>query len=288
MAENLKALRRRLRTIRNTKQITRAMEMVSAAKLRRAQNALFAGRPYASKLTDVLARLSASGTVAHPLLAQRELRQRWLVVVTADRGLAGAFNAQIIKQAEQFLRENPENVALVCIGKKGFDYFRTKKWQIAWAVTDLNARISSQRANEIADRLMESFLNEETDEVLLLYNKFISTLMYRPALETILPLRAISGQLTEAGRTVREYLLEPSPDAVLDALLPRFVRSKIFIMLAETFTAEHSARMVAMSGATRNCEELTDKLTLRLNKVRQAAITKEIIEIVSGAEALKA
>jgi F-type H+-transporting ATPase subunit gamma len=207
------------------------------------------------------------------------------VVVTADRGLAGAFNAQVIKQAEQFLRGNPENVALVCIGKKGYDYFRTKKWPIAWAVTDLNAKISSQRANEIADRLMDGFLKEKTDEVLLLYNRFISTLVYRPAFEPVLPLRAITGQATGP---VREYLLEPSPDAVLQALLPRFVRSKVFIMLAETFTAEHSARMVAMSGATRNCEELTDKLTLRLNKLRQAAITKEIIEIVSGAEALKA
>lgn len=292
MAENVKALRRRLRSIRNTKQITRAMEMVSAAKLRRAQAALLAGRPYAAKLEELLGRLSASGIADHPLLVTRPVHKRWLVLFTADRGLAGAFNAQVIKQAEQFLRSSGVPTELVCVGKKGFDYFRTKRVSIAWAVQDLGAKLSSSRSGEIADFLAAGFLDGRTDEVVLVYNKFISTLVYRPHFDVLLPVKesptARGKDDGGGGRTTRDYLLEPSPRTLLDALVPRYVRSKIYITLAEMMTAEHSARMVAMSGATRNCEELTEKLTLKMNKARQAAITKEIIEIVSGAEALKA
>ncbi|MGB9692755.1 MAG: ATP synthase F1 subunit gamma [Candidatus Sumerlaeaceae bacterium] len=291
MAENVKALRRRLRSIRNTKQITRAMEMVSAAKLRRAQAALLAGRPYALKLKELLEQLSASGSVSHPLLQSRPITKRWLVVFTADRGLAGAFNAQIIKRAEAFLRESALPVELICIGKKGYDYFKTKRVTIRRAVTDLSTKLSVARASEIGALLVRGFLDGECDEVVLLYNRFVSTLVYRPQLEVLLPVGAthVTDQpaITPARRT-HEFILEPSPAAVLEALLPRFVANRIYITLAETFTAEHSARMVAMSGATRNCEELTEKLTLKMNKARQAAITKEIIEIVSGAEALKA
>ncbi len=290
MAENVKALRRRLRSIRNTKQITRAMEMVSAAKLRRAQAALMAGRPYAAKLKDLLSRLAASGSVAHPLLESRPVSKRLLVVFTADRGLAGAFNAQIIKRAEAYLRESTVPVELVCVGKKGYDYFKTKKVSIRHAVPDLGAKLSIARAQEIGGLLVEAFLAADCDEVVLLYNKFVSTLVYRSEFEVLLPLGSDIKASAEALpiRGSQEFLLEPSPSAVLVALLPRFVSNRIYITLAETFTAEHSARMIAMSGATRNCEELTEKLTLKMNKARQAAITKEIIEIVSGAEALKA
>lgn len=293
MAENVKALRRRLRSIRNTKQITRAMEMVSAAKLRRAQATLMAGRPYATKLRELLQRLVSSSRDTHPLMQRRpEVKRRWLVVFTADRGLAGAFNAQILKQADLFLQRTDVATELICIGKKGFDYYRTKRKEVRHSVTDLGGRLSRQRVREIADFLIDAFLRHETDEVVLLYNKFVSMLVYRPQMETLLPLSRES--VGETGSTNvreignREYLLEPTPDELLDALLPRFVNNRIYITLAETFTAEHSARMVAMSGATRNCEELTEKLTLKMNKARQAAITKEIIEIVSGAEALKA
>jgi F-type H+-transporting ATPase subunit gamma len=291
MAENVKALRRRLRSIRNTKQITRAMEMVSAAKLRRAQAALMAGRPYAAKLRELLERLASSASVSHPLLASRPVQKRWLVVFTADRGLAGAFNAQILKQADHYLASSSVPTEVICIGKKGFDYFRTKRRAIRHSVVDLGARLSTQRAQEIAQFLVRAFLDKEADEIVLLYNKFISTLVYRPQLDKLLPIAVDDTSLEGAAhgtKAFREYLLEPTPAELLDALLPRYVTNRIFITLAETFTAEHSARMVAMSGATRNCEELTEKLTLKMNKARQAAITKEIIEIVSGAEALNA
>lgn len=290
MAENVKTLRRRLRSIRNTKQITRAMEMVSAAKLRRAQAVLEAGRPYADKLKELMLRLGSSGSISHPLIERREVKTRWLVLVTADRGLAGAFNAQIIKQAEHLLHKSEVPTALVCIGKKGYDYFRAKKVPLLWSVTDLGGRLIAQRIEQIGAFLREGFLSGQTDEIVFLYNKFISTLVYKPQLEIFLPvgvLTSAEGANEPAPRANREYLLEPTADDLLAALLPRYLNNRIYIMLAETFTAEHSARMVAMSGATRNCDELTDKLTLKMNKARQAAITKEIIEIVSGAEALK-
>lgn len=290
MADNVKTLRRRLRSIRNTKQITRAMEMVSAAKLRRAQDLFQAGQPYAQKLQELVGHLAATGEIQHPLFEARDVRKRVLVIVTADRGLAGSFNAQIIKQAESFLRESTIPTSLVCIGKKGSDYFRTKQWPILFSVNDLGGKPSASRSTEIAERLAELFLSGETDEVQLLYNTFVSTLVYRATFTKMLPLDAealLGKHQGPAGPQMHlEYYLIPDQKQVLESLLPRFVRSKLYITLAETFTAEHSARMVAMSGATKNCEELIEAVSLRMNKARQAAITKEIIEVVSGAQAL--
>ena len=292
MAENVKALRRRLRSIRNTRQITRAMEMVSAAKLRRAQETLMAGRPYAAKLQELLGRLAGT-RISHPLFEKREVRRRLLVLITADRGLAGAFNANTIKRAEQILRESgAPSTDMVCVGRKGHDYFRTRKVNIVFSVTDLGGKLSSERTNEIAERVTELFLDGSYDEVFVLYNAFVSTLVYRTTLEKLLPLdqdALLGGAEAELPASTRnlEYIMEPSPEAVLSTLLPRFVKSKMYIIMAEVFTAEHSARMVAMSGATKNCQELMEKVSLQMNKARQAAITKEILEIVGGAEALK-
>lgn len=292
MAENVKALRRRLRSIKNTKQITRAMEMVSAAKLRRAQELLMAGRPYAAKLQELLGRLASGAAIDHPLFQQREVNNRILVILTADRGLAGSFNAQVIKRAEKYLRENgSDNVQLVLIGKKGYDYFKTKKYRIAWSVTDLAGKLSGTRSNEIAERLLEMFLAGEADEIFVLYNSFVSMMVYRATMEKLLPLDPESllanAQQSLVGKANVEYILEPEPAELFASLLPRFVRSKIYISLAETLTAEHSARMISMSAATKNCQELIDSVSLAMNKARQAAITKEILEIVGGAEALK-
>jgi F-type H+-transporting ATPase subunit gamma len=289
MAENVKALRRRLRSIRNTKQITRAMEMVSAAKLRRAQDLLLAGRPYAGKLQEFLGRLASSEDATDPLFEQRPVRRRLLVLLTADRGLAGSFNAQIVKRAEAYLVANP-GTDLMCVGRKGYEYFRSRRWKIVSAVTDLAGKVSAERAVAIADRLVESFLSGEVDEVILMFNSFVSTMVYRPTTEKLLPLdpaALLANYAPSAAGKKIDYLLEPTPERVLANLLPRFVRSKVYISLAETFTAEHSARMIAMSGATKNCEELIESVSLRMNKARQAAITKEILEIVGGAEALK-
>lgn len=291
MAENVKSLRRRLRSIKNTKQITRAMEMVSAAKLRRAQDLLLAGRPYAAKLQELLGRLAGSATASHPFFERRDVRRRVLVLVTADRGLAGSFNAQLIKRAEQILRESAEPIELVCIGKKGFDYFKSREWNIIFSITDFAGKLTHERTNAVADDLTELFLSGQADEISILYNSFVSTLIYRPTVEKILPLdpeallsNAVEGAEAGGGG---DYLLEPSTDDVFNSLLPRFINSKVYIIMAETFTAEHSARMVAMSAATKNCSELIDKVSLQMNKARQAAITTEILEIVGGAEALK-
>ena len=292
MAENVKVLRRRVRSIRNTKQITRAMEMVSAAKLRRAQDLLLAGRPYAGKLQELLGHLASSADTDHPLFAQRDVRRRLVVVVTADRGLAGAFNAQIIKRAEAVRRNSPVPVTLGIIGKKANDYFKGRGLDIAFAITDMAGRVSAARAREVAENVTQMFMSGEVDEVTLIYNRFISTIQYVQMEEQLLPLDpdALLGLAADhaahGGRQV-DYILEPSPKDVFTSLLPRFVASKIYITLAETFTAEHAARMVSMSAATKNCEELISSLTLRMNKARQAAITKEILEIVGGAEALK-
>lgn len=291
MAENVKSLRRRLRSIKNTKQITRAMEMVSAAKLRRSQDLLLAGRPYASKLQELLGRLAGSATASHPFFEKRDVKRRVLVLVTADRGLAGSFNAQLIKRAEQFLKESDKPVDLVCIGKKGYDHFKSRQWNIVFSITDFGGKLSYERTNEVAERVSNLFLDGDADEIFVLYNAFISMLVYRPTLEQMLPLdpEALLAQAAEATATAEsagEYLMEPSPDVVFSSLLPRYINSKMYIVMAETFTAEHSARMVAMSAATKNCSELIDQVSLAMNKARQAAITKEILEIVGGAEAL--
>jgi F-type H+-transporting ATPase subunit gamma len=288
MAENVKSLRRRLRSIKNTKQITRAMEMVSAAKLRRAQEMLMAARPYAAKLQELLGRLAGSASGEHPYFERRAVRRRTLVLVTADRGLAGSFNAQLIKRAEQVLRASTEPIDLVCIGKKGYDYFKSRPYPIVFNVIDLGGKLASDRSNEIAERLAELFTSGATDEIQILFNTFVSTLVFRPTLDKLLPLDPASLLSEESvGGPSIEYLMEPAPEAVLHSLLPRYVKSKLYIVLAETFAAEHSARMVSMSSATKNCEELIGTVSLAMNKARQAAITKEILEIVGGAEALK-
>lgn len=290
MAENVKALRRRLRSIKNTKQITRAMEMVSAAKLKRAQDVLLAARPYAGKLQELLGRLAGSAAATHPLFEKRTSGKRILVLVTADRGLAGSFNAQLIKAAEQTLRNWTEPTELVCVGKKGYDYFKSRQWPINVAITDIGGKLSSERSNDVAERLQELFLSSYAQDVYVLYNAFVSTMVFRPTLEKLMPLdpeALLANAPSTAKGATGEYLLEPDADLVFSSLLPRFIRSKIYIVLAETFAAEHSARMVAMSGATKNCQELIESVSLAMNKARQASITKEILEIVGGAEALK-
>lgn len=290
MAENVKSLRRRLRSIKNTKQITRAMEMVSAAKLKRSQDLLLAGRPYASKLQELLGRLAGSATASHPLFEKRDVKKRVLVLVTADRGLAGSFNAQLIKRAEAFLKESSVNTSLVCVGKKGYDYFKNRPFTIDFTVTDFNGKLVSEKTNEVANQISDLFLSGAADEVFVLYNSFVSTLVYRPTLEQLLPLDSevmLANAPAEASSAGVDYILEPSSDSVFSSLLPRYINSKMYIIMAETFTAEHSARMVAMSAATKNCSELSEKVSLAMNKARQSAITTEILEIVGGAEALK-
>ncbi len=294
MAETLKDLRRRVRSVGNVQQITRAMEMVSAAKLRRAEAILMAGRPYAQKLQELLGRLASSEFAAqHPLFEKREGGRTTLVVFAADRGLCGAFNSNLLSAAEKYSKAHEggrDNIDLYCVGSRSKAYFEKRGWTICGAMTDFGGNVDADRSNEISSEMRERFLSGEASRVDLLYSQFISTASFRPTVSRFLGLEPETlleeaEGIESAGKEV-DYIFEPSADDLFDSLLPRYLQSKMYITFAEQFTSEHSARMLAMHNATKNCEELGDSLTLKLNKARQAAITKELLDIVGGAEAL--
>lgn len=285
MPASLKELDRRIRTVKNTQQITRAMKMVAAAKLRRSQDRLVAARPYAAKLDELLAGLAGTN-IEHPFFEERELKKRLVVVVSSDKGLCGSYNANITREAEVWLRQHDDvETAIYCVGRKANDYFKRRKWPIDKAVTDLNGTILLDRFNAIADELMHRFVADEFQEIVVFTTRFVSTLSYKPERVTLLPLKPDEDG-GESGASKTNYLYEPSPEAVLTALLPKSVRNRVFTALAEAFTSEHGARMTSMGSATDNAGELIDTLTLFRNRARQAAITQEISEIVGGANAL--
>ncbi|MEN6627154.1 MAG: ATP synthase F1 subunit gamma [Candidatus Sumerlaeia bacterium] len=292
--ESLKTLRRRVRTVRNIKQITRAMEMVSAAKLRRAQSTLLAARPYARKLQELLAHVAASSaTGANPLFQERAGKRRVLVIFTSDRGLAGSFNVNLAREAEDLMRSDPEaRWRLVCIGRRGRDHFAHRGHDIIDSIIGLGGQANSDEATRLADRLRQMFLAGEADRIDLLYARFVSTVVNRPSTVQFLPMTPEALQPAKKRKEPEEkkhidYIIEPSPQAVFDQLLPRYLSSRVYITMAEQATSEHSARMISMNNASKNCTELGDQLTLKLNKARQGAITKELLDIVGGAEALQ-
>ncbi|MFC1601466.1 ATP synthase F1 subunit gamma [Candidatus Sumerlaeota bacterium] len=293
MAENPKVLRRRIRSIGSTRKITRAMEMVSAAKLRRTQGIMSSGLPYADKLQELLGRLaSAAGEFGHPLFRKPEASKTALVLFTGDRGLCGSFNNNIIEDAGRFIEERgKDNVCVYAIGRKGRDFCRKLGCELVGEVVGLSGQVDGEATRQAANDLRELFLSGQTREVFLLYNRFISQIEYRQTLAQFLPLEAeaLLGEPAEGEETADgeiDYLFEPGREQLFAQLLPRYLESRMYITLAMAFTAEHSARMMAMSSATKNCGELIDSLTLKMNKARQAAITKEILEVVGGAEAL--
>ena len=294
MAENIKQLRRRIRTVNNVRQITRAMEMVSAARLRRALSVLMAGRPYTRKIQELLARLASTPAAqGNPFFEHREGGRTTLVVFTSDRGLAGSFNNNLIAAAEQFAREHggKEHLDLYCVGRKGYVYFSKRGWNVVGSITDLSGGITPERSNRLSHELQERFLSGQTDEILLLYSQYISASTFRPTIERFLSLEpeAIAGEAESAENHAREvdYIFEPSAQQVFEVLVPRYLQAIMYLTFAEQFTSEHSARMLAMHSATKNCEDLGDALRLRMNKARQASITKELLDIVGGAEALQ-
>lgn len=291
--ESLKTLRRRLRAVKSIRQITKAMEMVAASKLRRAQSALMAARPYAAKLQELLSHLAGGELLAHnPLFKERAGNRKILVLFTSDRGLSGSFNVNIIKAAEELMRSEPQTQwELICIGRKGRDHFVRRKAPILDSVINLGGKADLAEARRIARMLVDLFMEGRADAVVLLYSEFISTVVYRPTSAQYLPLTPEALGLEAEGEAHKgydiDYILEPSAQEVFDQLLPRFLSSKIFITMAEVATSEHSARMIAMNNATKNCSEMVDSLTLKANKARQNAITRELLDIVAGAEALK-
>jgi len=281
----LRDIRRRIRSIQSTAQITKTMEMVSAAKLRRAQAAVESARPYATQLREVLQNLAqASGDVLHPAFARREVRRRGLVLVASDRGLCGAFNANLIRAAEDRISGSGTPTSLLIISKKAHDYFRKRPVPILGQKTDLGGKPDWRLAEEMSRSILARFLAGEVDEVDLVYTHFRSALRRSLVIEPYLPLGRRPGAETPAGRA---YLFEPSPGEILARIVPYFLAMRLFMALAESAASEHGARMVAMGSATKNANELIQNLTLHMNRTRQATITREIVEIVAGAEALK-
>jgi F-type H+-transporting ATPase subunit gamma len=287
---SLKEIRSRIVSVKNTAKITRAMRMVSAAKLRRAQRAIQATRPYALKLMGILHDLALRASPDdHPLLARRVPRRSLLIVVTSDRGLCGAFNANITRRAEAFLRDEADryqDLAVGLIGRKGSDHFRRRKANIRKDFQGVFAGgITFEDAISIGDWIVNEYVAEDLDEVHLVYNEFKSAISQRVVVEKILPIDPAS--MEEAGGTETDFLYEPDKKSLLKDLLPLYVNYEIFRVLLESWASEHGARMTAMENASTNAGELIESLTLQYNKARQASITGEILEIVSGAEALK-
>jgi F-type H+-transporting ATPase subunit gamma len=285
---SLKDIRRRLRTVISTQKITRAMETVSAVKLRRAQERLLAARPYADRLAAIVQALSEDETAAeHPLCRPRAVHHRTLVVVSADRGLCGAFNTNLLKQADTFLAEHgTEDVDVAPVGKRANAHCRRRGLTVVDCVAEIGGQANAQVVGDLARRLIARFTAGETDEVWVLTTRMLSMIRFEPHFERLLPL-ALSEGGKRSGEFRLNYLFEPGAAEVLGAVLPRTAESRLYLALAESVTSEHSARRMAMHNATENCKDLSQQLTLDINKARQASITTELGEIVGGAEALK-
>ncbi len=286
-------IRGRIRVAKNIQQITKAMKMVAAARLRRAQEAVGAARPYAEKMRAVMQSLGsgAGDSVKHPLLrrTEGEAQNIGVILVTGDRGLCGAYNSTVIRRANDLLRPyGPSRAKLVCIGKKGATFFRRRGFDVVAEHPVPATGISFAEAQALARTGRELFADGQIDALYLIYTQFISAMTQRPQTLTILPIQPPQAEVTQevAGPTA-SYIFEPDPEEILGSLLPRYVDTQVYQAIVESVASEHGARMTSMSSATDNAGKMISNLTLSLNRVRQATITKEIAEIVGGAEALK-
>jgi F-type H+-transporting ATPase subunit gamma len=299
-------IRRRVRAVKSTQQITKAMKMVSSSKLRRAQERILRSRPYAKEMLRVFNHLATrTENATHPLLNDDPLAARTLlIVITADRGLAGSFNTNVVKSALQFTLEQPKSpegrdVALALVGRKGRDFFMRRGFDVLYEEIGLFQNVKWAHAQAIASTAIKEFLGPDISSVYLVYNEFRSVISQRVVIEKLLPIprlneaeaataetNAVAKGITDpAAASAVDYLFEPGPEQLLDTLLPMHVAVQIQRALLESSAAEHAARMQSMDSATRNAKEMVERLTLYMNKVRQAAITREIIEVVSGAQA---
>ncbi len=276
-------LRRRIRSVKGTQQITKAMKMVAAAKLRRAQLRITQLRPYANTLNRVLASLAGRTEHAHQLLERRDAARVWLVVVTSDKGLCGSFNANLLRQAERELRSSRwPQVEVVAVGRKASDFFRRRQWSVAHEERETMSQVSPEDGPRLARMAVEAFTSGQADEVWLMYNRFASLIRHETQVEQLLPIEPPEVAGAEPGV---DYLYEPEPQRLLEHLLPRHVETKVQRALYDSAASEQAARMTAMDAATKNANEMIDRLTLLYNRTRQAVITRELIEIVSGAGA---
>lgn len=285
---SLKDIRKRIISVKNTQQITSAMKMVAAAKLRKAQERTEKARPYADKMMEVLESLALrTDPSSHPLLARRTVGKVMLIIVTSDRGLCGAFNQNIIRTTERFVLENRKkysDIMFTIIGKKGYDYFRKRDVNRYKNYTGISGKIDYELAGRITGDMIDAFLSQATDEIYLLYNRFRSASSQEMVFDRLLPFTRLK---VSEGEMVLEYIFEPSEEDILDDIIVKNLEIQLFRALLESEASEHGARMTAMDSATSNAEEMIEKLTLDYNRARQESITNELMEIVAGAEALK-
>jgi len=285
-------MRRRIKSVKNTQQITKAMKMVAAAKLKRAQDRVTASRPFAQKMSEVLSGLSAkvADEVSHPLLNERGDEKYMIVLVSADKGLAGGFNANIIKATQAFINENSaKSTELVAVGRKGRDYFKRRSVEIVDEYIGLtgSGQVVHQDALDIARKIIQRFTEDTSiDKVFLVYTEFRTVLSQKPIIEQILPVPPLAQDDATASSAQAEYIYEQPAAQIFERLLPKQVETQLYKAMLESVASEQGSRMTAMDSASKNAGELIDTLTLNMNRIRQAAITKEIIEIVSGAAAL--
>ena len=280
---SLKAIRKRIVSVRNTQQITKAMKMVAAAKLRRAQEAVVQSRAYAEKLGEVVAGLASEASLReHPLVRERlPQRKVMLIVLTSDRGLCGGFNANLLRQTERFLKTPERETVLGLVGRKAYDYYKRRTTPIIEHVNIATAT-PIELARDVVARAVARYMAEEVDAIYVLFSQFRSAISQVPTVQRVLPIEAPA-----ATENPREYLFEPDRNAVIEDLLPRYVEVRVFQAVLESIASEHGARMTAMESASKNASEMIERLTLEMNRARQATITKELMEIVGGAEALK-
>ncbi|NOQ41876.1 MAG: ATP synthase F1 subunit gamma [Desulfuromusa sp.] len=285
-----KDIKKRIGSVKNTQQITKAMKMVAAAKLRRAQEAAVSARPYAEKLQAVLANLAQREEAdAHPLLSQRGTGRALVVLMTADRGLCGGFNGNVSKEAERYIRNNEqgyEDIDLMIIGRKGRDFLKNR---IGDKITKVYENIASEAtyktAQLIGEEVVQAYTEETYDAVYIIYNAFQSAIVQNVTFEQMLPIKP--GEAEATAESTTDYIYEPDRGEVLSQILPKMVEVQVFRALLESHASEQGARMSAMDSASRNASEMIDKLTLQYNRARQAAITTELMEIISGAESVK-
>lgn len=298
---NLKEIRGRIKTVKNIQQVTKAMKMVAAAKLRRAQDRMLQLRPYAAKLKEIIGNVTASVNVddiPSKLVEVREVKNILFVVITSNRGLAGPFNTNLIKQANQFIKENHAKdladgkIQFLCIGRKGYDFYRKRKYNVNGKNFDVFGDLTFQAVNEVVDLIFKKFESGEVDKVYLAFNEFRNVMSQIRQVEQLLPLSVESlgtGKVAaDTDKYRSDYMFEPDREEILTELIPKALRVQVFRAVLESNASEHGARMIAMDSATTNAEELLKGLKLSYNKARQASITKEILEIAAGADALAA
>ena len=284
---NQRDIRRRIKSVQSTQKVTRAMKMEAAARLRKAQERMMAARPYATRMLQVLNSLATrANPEEHPLLETRGAAKLEAIVITADRGLCGAFNTNIVKRAQQFLRDHGGKVlTLHVVGKKGRDYFRRRGVNIVREHLNVSRKVEYAHAQRIGQDVVERYISRDLDAIYLIYNEFKSVVQQRLVVEQLLPIRKLE---TDVPLATQDYIYEPSAKDLLDKLLPKHVEFQVMRALLESAAAEYGARMSAMDAATKNAGDMIHDLTLTMNRVRQASITREIIEVVSGASSLQA